>query len=168
MNIHPLFVHFPIALLTVYAGLEVLRLKRFKLEPSWLYLKAGFLLIGTIGAHLALQTGELGIDLYRGYWQIIEVHESFATLTTTIFSILSVGYVILLAERWYGQKISTYPLLAKVAAINKQIFSSFIAVILAMLGFAALLVTGALGAAIVYGPMADPFVNFVYKLLVKA
>jgi hypothetical protein len=37
---------------------------------------------------------------------------------------------------------------------------------LSILGLAAITVTGALGASIVYGPNIDPFVHYIYRLFV--
>ncbi|MEK7110290.1 MAG: hypothetical protein AAB759_00205 [Patescibacteria group bacterium] len=39
MNIHPAFVHFPIALLTIYAVLELARFRFFTARPYWFHLK---------------------------------------------------------------------------------------------------------------------------------
>lgn len=47
-NIHPLLVHFPIALLTVYSLLEAVPLKRIQKLPYWFYVKAVLLITGTI------------------------------------------------------------------------------------------------------------------------
>ena len=37
MNVHPLLIHFPIALLTVYVVMECLRFKKLLAEHSWFY-----------------------------------------------------------------------------------------------------------------------------------
>jgi len=47
--------------------------------------------------------------------------------------------------------------------INATIESPLLA-IPALIGLAAIVVTGALGAAIVYGPDIDPFVKIIYSL----
>ena len=52
-------VHFPIALLTVYALMELVWSKRLRKNESWLYVKAAFLIIGLLGAYAALSTGEM-------------------------------------------------------------------------------------------------------------
>jgi len=36
--------------------------------------------------------------------------------------------------------------------------------LLALLGLVLIIITGGLGAAIVYGPNVDPFVNFIYSI----
>ena len=58
MNLHPIFVHFPIALLTLYTLCELLRFKKIKDHPAWFYLKAVLIICGTLGAAAALLTGD--------------------------------------------------------------------------------------------------------------
>lgn len=60
MDIHPVTVHFPIALLTVYGLMELVWSKRLKKEQAWFYVKASFLILGVISAYAALSTGRLG------------------------------------------------------------------------------------------------------------
>ena len=40
MNIHPIFVHFPIALLTLYSLAELIRWRRITELAYWFYVKA--------------------------------------------------------------------------------------------------------------------------------
>ena len=48
MNIHPLLVHFPIALLTIYSLLELVPFKQIYRQSYWFYTKAIILIIGSI------------------------------------------------------------------------------------------------------------------------
>ncbi len=89
MNLHPIFVHFPIALLTLYAVLEIaipLKIKFYKLckwdkpetsprlaklyelliNPVWNSIKAFLVIIGTLLAFPTLQTGEWAEETYMG------------------------------------------------------------------------------------------------------
>lgn len=63
MNIHPLFVHFPIALLTVYAVAELLRFKRLTSQVWWWNVKTLLLGVGLLGGFATLQTGEIAEEL---------------------------------------------------------------------------------------------------------
>lgn len=167
MNIHPLFVHFPIAFLTVYAIVEVVRAKKF-LALSWLQnTKLVLLLVGVAGAFLALGTGDFGEREFAAARAIINVHETFATITTTIFCVLLVNYLITGIDTIWGTQITSTSF-GKVwlyfVKILRVVFSGPVLVMLALAGLLAVTITGALGGAIVYGPDADPVVHFVYTI----
>lgn len=167
MNIHPVFVHFPIAFLTIYAIAELFRFKKLK-ELSWFFpAKFVLLLVGTIGAFFALGTGEFGEAEFSSARAIIHVHEDAATVATTIFCILLASYLIAGIDSKWGTRIATAPygkVWSAVSGIFRVVFSAPIVVALALAGLVAITVTGALGGAIVYGPDADPVVSFVYSL----
>ncbi|MEI7477288.1 MAG: DUF2231 domain-containing protein [bacterium] len=58
-TLHPLFVHFPIALLMVYVGFEVISLfKKFKTDKTVFYIKLLMVVFGAIGASISSATGE--------------------------------------------------------------------------------------------------------------
>ncbi|MBP7966917.1 hypothetical protein KAZ66_01465 [Candidatus Woesebacteria bacterium] len=90
MNIHPILVHFPIALLTIYAILEIaipLKIKAFRLfkwdipevsprfekmyqlliNPIWISIKAFLVILGTVLTFATLQTGEWAEHMYMSY-----------------------------------------------------------------------------------------------------
>ncbi len=122
MNIHPLFVHFPIALLTLYALFEIfipIKIRAFKLlkkentvfykwliDPVWNSIKAFLVIAGTLIAFPTLQTGELAEEVFRDaatspelfhqsqVAQLIEVHSTFANITVGIFAVLAVAYIV--------------------------------------------------------------------------
>lgn len=52
-------------------------------------------------------------------------------------------------------------------SLSEIVLSNPLAIVLALLGLGALMITGALGGAITYGPDADPIVSIVYKIFVK-
>lgn len=160
MNIHPLVVHFPIALLTIYALFELLRFKRITQERSWIYIKAAFLILGTLSAFAAIGTGDFGKELYRSAANSIAVHESAAQATTFVFSLLSLYYLIDL----FAEYLSGYPRIQTALLRFARLFTSPIIVILALIGLVGIFITGALGGSIVYGTAHDPFLLFVHNL----
>ena len=174
MNIHPLFVHFPIALLTVYSALEIIAYAWPSIRRrSWLFPVNAFLLfVGVLAAFAALITGNLAqgyvADGPRAF--ILEVHSPFALATTLVYLLLAAAYLIRLFERegWWDHMASSYALLGWIWRVKKSIahivLDTGLLSLLALLGLIGMSVTGALGAAMVYGSDVDPFVTFVYRL----
>jgi len=168
MDLHPMIVHFPIALLSIYAVMELIRSKKLLRNESWLYVKVAFLILGTLGAFAALSSGEGAADSF-GETPVVEVHQFWATTTTTIFGIIAGLYVIFFIDKFLSEKI---PKIAKktkkywsiVMKIDNFLLTSFVIVLAAFTGLIAVTITGALGGAIVYGTTSDPIVAFVYGL----
>ena len=166
-SLHPLVVHFPVALLSVYAVAELIRFKRVTGQPYWFYVKAIALLVGCAGALVARQTGEAieesleatGAQIPR----LMEVHSNWSLIATWIFVVLAAAYVLAWIRRdggSWGQKLEA------AGDWAGKLVSSWLSAILALAGLAAITATGALGAALVYGPGVDPAVNAIYRLLV--
>ena len=175
MNIHPLFVHFPIALLVVYSVLELgsyfISLLR---RQKWIFsVKAFLLFTGVLTAFVALVTGGIAEDLVAGVNPrafILEVHSPFAIATTVLYSILAATYIIrLFDQNGWGNYIAglSNPFI-RIWSLKKYgaylILDTWFLLLLVTLALIGMLVTGALGAALVYGPNADPFISFIYHL----
>ncbi|MHB1316513.1 MAG: DUF2231 domain-containing protein [Minisyncoccota bacterium] len=166
MNIHPLFVHFPIALLTVYALAEIIWYKKITLQTWWWNFKAALLTLGVIGGFVALQTGDIAESI-KGRSSLIEIHSTFAAISVWIFSALLFSYIIKFISLYkseyvqYGFKNKAFYFVEYVGK-----FITKISILLAFIGLITLTITGALGGAIVYGPDVDPVVNFIYSIVV--
>jgi uncharacterized membrane protein len=87
-GLHPMVVHFPIALLLTYALLELIGIV-FKNE---FYQKSAHLLLflGVIGAFFAVLTGNQAHTAYR-YWtesssKLFNIHQTFANLAVWYFT----------------------------------------------------------------------------------
>lgn len=169
MNIHPIFVHFPIALMTVYAIAELIRFKQLTQTAYFFYIKAVLVIVGTLSAFLALNTGEGAEDLVsRSLDSLVEIHSSFASASTWIFGIIAALYLI----SWVNKSEWNQKLMAGVFSkiwsikvkIANRILNSSLIILMALAGLVVITITGALGGAIVYGPDIDPIVNFIYHL----
>lgn len=176
LNIHPIFVHFPIALLTLYALFELLRFKKLLAQPWFEYVKASFLIIGSLTSFLALQTGELAEEgIGRGnseLHRLVETHSAWASVSAWIFAVLAVVYLVVFINRGaLGVRLQS-SILKRIwnplSTIAGWIYRhSWIMIIASLAGLIAITITGALGGAIVYGPEADPLVKFIYPILVR-
>ncbi|MBI5414950.1 hypothetical protein HZA38_05575 [Candidatus Peregrinibacteria bacterium] len=173
MNIHPLFVHFPIALLTSYAVFEIISFGKLQKNVTWNFVKGIFVLTGFISALITLQTGELAAEIL-GKSDLIKMHSFFATIATWIFVLPSFAYGIFFLNHFecchsVKTKIKNYRLSTRVFyvcnVLSRILLKRWILMILAVAGFTTMMVTGALGGAIVYGKDVDPVVRFVVDFL---
>lgn len=174
MNIHPLFVHFPIALLAIYGIMELIHTDRLNHSDTYAAIKGFLAIVGTLAAYVTLSTGDIAEELLlksRGdLRQLIETHSAFASASTIIFSILALAYLIkFIADSKYANaSILTAGWFAPVwralcissRAVRETVFGQ----IMALAGIICITITGSLGASIVYGPDADPIVHLIYGM----
>ncbi|MCX6755519.1 MAG: hypothetical protein NT068_03225 [Candidatus Nomurabacteria bacterium] len=166
-NIHPIFVHFPIALLFIYSVIKILPFKKWLPLISWIQIERALLFFGVLGAFAALGTGELGEKLYRSKRQLIEIHSVFAGIATWVYVALLVGEILFILNNSYPdlvQKIKSEKIKTILVKLEKFLCAETFSKILALLGFVAIFVTGILGGAIVYGSTADPVAGLLLKL----
>ncbi len=169
---HPLVVEFPRALLTVYADLEFAFLLPVVRKFPWNeYVKAAFLFFGVAGAGMAVISGETAQHIVRAAdpskRQLIQLHSSYADITTFIFCILVAAYALkLLLDLWpaEGRQSPVFKLSQGFQPLTVFILSTPVRLFLALAGLIGISITGALGGALVYGASIDPFVSFVYGL----
>ncbi|MBP6910344.1 hypothetical protein KBC03_01990 [Patescibacteria group bacterium] len=94
-NLHPIMVHFPIALLTIYSLLEIASLfRKVRHNRTVWYIKLFLLLVGLISIQAALTTGEAAGDAGFGVRDIMERHENFANISVWLYGISAIGYVL--------------------------------------------------------------------------
>jgi uncharacterized membrane protein len=156
-SLHPILVHFPIALLSIYAILECIRFKKFEI-------KAFLVILGSVASLAALASGPEGsaARAWTGFspsqaFNLVETHSTCAGITTIVFAVLALSYIIMLL----GKKYSVPAFILKIGSFVQK---TWVAVPLASIGLIAVLLTGGLGGAIVYGPDIDPFVSVIYHL----
>ncbi len=173
MNLHPVFVHFPVALLTVYSVLEILRLKKFTEQSFWFYLKASLAIFGTIGAFFSYISGEAAehsvrtgefVPAVENFRQVVSMHELFAKLSMGIFGLIALSYFVLWIKR--AGYCHSHKIFQKICLFASFLVESPFGVIIAILGLVCITITGGLGGVMVYGTEADPFFGFVYKILI--
>jgi uncharacterized membrane protein len=168
MDLHPIFVHFPIALLTVYAIFEILPVNRWYGKLPWVAIKTILVVCGELGAVTALLTGDNAEHAIKdqAIRQIVEVHSNFAAATAIIFGVLAVARLINWIRTEHPQLLAKNytTILRSIDLVINFILSTPIRTFLALAGLATVTITGGLGGAIVYGPDIDPVVKFIYGL----
>ncbi len=175
MNIHPLLAHFPIALLTVYALIEIIFCflpAKFK-KTDWLLTLRTFLVIaGFMTLFPTLSAGEFAESIKpASAHNLIEHHEFFAQLTTIIFGLLAGGYTLWLfdAQGWSEKLTEKSKLIAFIFTWGRKladiIMHPFVRPTLAVFGLITITITGALGAALAHGPHTDFIVSFIYDAI---
>lgn len=176
-NYHLIMVHFPIALLTLYAFLEVLSIFKVFYQKHGLEIGKGIILFaGTIGAMLSRQTGEMiseGANKAYLSKNVLELHEGFAFWATAVFVILSLSYLIYFFENI--ETFKTHKLYTdfkgKMHSQLKQFIKIFntraIRVTLAIVGFCIILGTGALGGILAHGCNSDPMTKLMCSIVEK-
>ncbi len=162
-NIHPLVVHFPIALISVYAVAELVRFKKLLAQSAWFYIKAFLITIGGLSTLVALYFGDIAKSALGGHGnELINLHETFAKLSTAFAGLIALAYLISVIDRSGYIKLPGFVL--KYAAFIQK---TWVIVILALALLASIVITGALGGSIVYGPDSDFAVKTIYHLFFK-
>lgn len=172
MNLHPIFVHFPVALLTIYALLELLRFKKLSAQPYWFHLKGAFVILGGLGALAAAATGDQA-EKFIGYnpslRPLIGMHSTWAGITIAIFGVIAACYLFEWAERQFKLSVTLPASLRQTWGVILKAVRCLMGwpiIILASTGLIAVTITGGLGGRIAYGPNADPFFDYVSRMLV--
>ncbi len=174
-NYHLLLVHFPIALLSLYAFLEILSVSKYLRKKESLEVTKGILLVtGVVSGFLSETTGEMiqhiisRNDIHLR--ATLSLHELFASLTVGIFLVLAISYVISFMENTPAIRNSKiYTLIrSKIPAFLLSFIFLFekttIRIILASAGFLSVMLTGALGGILANNCTIDPVTVLVCKV----
>lgn len=174
MNLHPLFVHFPIALLSLYALIECASYIFFRRNEKLVLIKGVLVILGAITALPTILFGMYAESMLGSeeiIHEVTETHEAFAIITFLIFALLATAYALRLSHGTAFKLfvISKWLLFKKIYdikyALALHMTDGWFAPVVAAIGLISLVITGALGAAITRGPEADAIVSFVYHFL---
>lgn len=164
-NIHPIIVHFPIALLFLYSVIRILPLYRWLPAVAWKQTERILLICGVLGAFAASATGEVAEHLVQPDHKLVEMHAFFAGASTWIYGLLLLGELLTVSIPFLSSKI-TFPRIIEYARIiEKFLTQNSLSKFLAFLGLIAITLTGMLGGVMVYGLSADPAAKIVLKIL---
>ncbi len=160
MQLHPLIVHFPIALRMVYCLILVVQLFWWRDNDKLNTIKHFCLIAGTVWGIAALQTGDASLDVY-GVSHISHAHEERAESTGNLFVVLSLLSIYTL-QPW-TEKFARD---SKIRKVISTIISHRAMALVGIIGMLLITIIGALGWAIARGDKADAISQFVVKVLV--
>jgi uncharacterized membrane protein len=164
-NLHPLFVHFPIALLFLYAVIKILPTQKWFPQVSWKQIERALLFFGVLGAFASILTGETAEHLFQPNRELVEMHATFATLSTWVFGALLVGEILSMLHNYINATLHAVKIKRFIFGLESLLIDRVFSVVLALVGLIAISVTGLLGGVMVYGLSADPAAALVVKLL---
>ncbi len=165
-NIHPIFVHFPIAMLCIYSIIKILPFQKWFPSVAWKDIERILLVVGVLGSFAALATGDTAEHLVHPNRQLVNVHATFAALSTWMYSALLVGEIAsIINSKNFQYKKGLEWLAVVLKSVERILCSKAISLILVVVGFIAISVTGMLGGVISYGLSADPFTPLLLKIM---
>lgn len=164
-NIHPIFVHFPIALLLIYSVIKILPFKKWFPNVSWKHIEIMFLSLGVFGAFISNSTGEIAEYLTRPNRQLVEMHSTFASISTWLYGLLLLGEFLYFFTPYIISKLNLLWFTNFILLIQKILTNDKLSKIMAFLGLIAISVTGLLGGVMVFGTSSDPLAPIVLKML---
>jgi len=148
--LHPIVVHFPIALLTLYGVIELVRFQRFIEKPYWFYVKAALISFGALSALAGVITGGITSGWYIGGPRIFVMHQIFGVLTLILSSTIALGYQF----HWH-----------RMNRFSEFVMRPKVLVVLAVLLLFCITTVGGIGGAMIRGTQFDPLMAPIFKLL---
>lgn len=164
-NIHPLVVHFPIALLLVYSFIKILPLAKYFPNVAWKHIERALLVFGVLGAFASLSTGEIAEELVNPNRKLVETHAFFANFSTWIYGLLLAGEILSYLNVSFIPRLQTSIITKLTFNLERLLTHPILSKVLAFVGFLAISLTGMLGGVMVYGLSADPLAPIVMQIL---
>lgn len=164
-NLHPIFVHFPIALLLLYSVLRIFPWPSKWQVVNWQIPRIILLGAGLLGAWMSNLTGDIASKLTKHDRGILQMHETFASMSVNVYVILLIIEIIIFIPKKYLDQ--EYFASIKIWFLRLQNFLAhrIIFQILALIGIVFISITGLLGGVMVHGVNADPLAVPVLQLL---
>ena len=162
MNLHPLVVHFPIALWMIYCAILLIQTLWWASNDKLNTIKQFCIIISFVAAIAAAMSGDWATQ-FHPRTNLIQSHEMRAGITQNFFAVFSIITVYTLQTRTtkFPQDITVRSILLSV--INHKWLMGFIWLVLVIL----VTIVGALGWAIVRGTgNGDPISDLAVKTLV--
>ena len=163
-NVHPILVHFPIALLTTYSLFELARFRILTKQPYYFYLKAILLFTGTLAAFPTILVG-LYIKSQFTDQNLVTLHETVAISATVVFFILAVSYLNVWIDQNPPKFLTNHAWWRVKVRVSKVIVRTLLVFPIALLGLFLIFLTGALGGLVAFGPDIDPFSRTLGNIL---
>ena len=161
-NLHPIFVHFPVALLFLYSIIKILPFKKWFPRVAWRDIERILLFVGVLGAFAALATGSIAEHLVHPDRQLVNAHSTFAEIATWLYGALLVGEIAAIINKKQYKYTKGWQFISSVLYFLERIFCNpVLSGIIALVTLIAISIAGLLGGAVVYGTTADPFDAFV-------
>ena len=165
-NLHPIFVHFPVALLFLYSLVKIVPIKKWLPSVSWGSIERFLLFFGVLGAFAALSTGELAEEFVKANHKLVETHAFFGTFSTWVYGALLIGELAAYVNKMYAARLQSMERIGAFSRFLERILCNrSFAIFLSFVGLVAISITGMLGGVIAYGLTADPFAPFLLKIL---
>ncbi len=122
-KIHPVIIHFPVAMFSLYVLFEFINL--FYEDPKYHKMVNGFLLLGVIAGVAAVLTGNQAAENVERFFNVpvvlkemIEEHETYATITMWYFTFLLVGRFYLTNKKKFTKMLKvTFVILAVIGLL---------------------------------------------------
>jgi uncharacterized membrane protein len=150
-DIHPLVIHFPIALLIVYSFFEIISIHKLQEKSYWFYVKAIMVLLGTLSAYVTFASSKFSEQFVKGE-PLVELYNRFSYGTMAVFSFISILYLL----AWFGND-------KHVIFSSKFLFNRGAMIPLTIVGLFAIAITGGISGAMVYGTHFDPLMAPIFK-----
>lgn len=165
-NLHPIFVHFPIAFLILYSLIVLLPLQKWFPKITFKITQNILLFTGTVGIFLAKATGETAQEIVKPDNNIVEMHELFANITTWFYVLLVVITFLPFIISFLQKKCIRFKkIISLLQRVHSFLNKNLIIKTSAFLGVISLFITGLLGGVMVYGLSVDPIAPFILKIL---
>lgn len=164
-NLHPIFVHFPIAFFLLYSLLRLLPWPKKFPPVNWQIPKIVILVVGLLGAWLSNLTGDIAKHLSRPQSSLVEMHESFAGISINIYIIILILELLFFIKPEYLQTKYFKQIKNFILRLKQLLAKDWFLIILAITGAITITITGLLGGVMVYGLTADPLAAPLLKLL---